>query len=71
MSFELKKKVSFELNSGLFKKKIPKTGLSNTYSQISLRSIEKKVHSSQPYTRTHLGLFCLLKENVIEKLNKT
>ena len=40
MSFELKK-VSFELKSGLFKKKNPKTGLSNIYSQISLRSIEK------------------------------
>ena len=33
--------MSFELKSGLFKKKNPKTGLSNIYSQISLRSIEK------------------------------
>ena len=34
--------MSFELKSGLFKKKKnPKTGLSNIYSQISLRSIEK------------------------------
>ena len=60
MSFELKsefrvkKKVSFELKSGLFKKKNPKTGLSNIYSQISLRSIEKR---STPRNHTHAHIW--------------
>ena len=49
------KKVSFELKSGLFKKKKnPKTGLSNIYSQISLRSIEKR---STPRNHTHAHIW--------------